>query len=161
VSHHLLCANGELKVMYFRDGVYCFRKQAQRKKVYVPIEPQPNRDSVVIIHRYYTVHKLDINYKKKVTWFGEGGISSSFALVEYIGKFPGLPAHGNSNKNNEYVRTPQFVMDEITVQTGKKKSHQIYNELINKYDELTQPTSKRQIHYKQRRDRQKAEKAER
>ena len=43
--------------------------------------------------------------KTRVTWLVEGGLESSYAVVEYLGSFPGLASHGNSLKDSEYIRT--------------------------------------------------------
>ena len=45
----------------------------------------------------------------------DGGLQSTckFAVVEYIGKFPGLAPQGNSKQaDSEYLRTREFVMEE-------------------------------------------------
>ena len=76
---------------------------------------------------------------------GEGGLKSSLALVEYVGKFPGLASHGNSRGTNEYIRTPDYVLDEIAHRVAIDKPKQIYDALKVKYDEVTGPSSIQQV----------------
>jgi hypothetical protein len=104
-------ANGDLTVIFYKDGQYCKKRQIQRKTVYEPMSPQPSENEIVVVHRYYTTLKADKNYKKKVSCLGSGSSVRPLALVEYIGKFPGLIPHGNASKPTEYLRTPDYVMD--------------------------------------------------
>ena len=53
---------------------------------------------------------------------------------------------------NEYVRTPSHVMAEMTDLLKHKKPMDVYNTLTNKYDELSGPTSRRQVHDKKLND---------
>jgi hypothetical protein len=155
-TSHYISSGNILKQTYCRDGLYCFKKQIKGKVGYCPLEPQPVKDDIIHIHRYYTVLKKDPNYKKKVTWLGDGGARSNCAIVEYDGNFPGLCPHGNSTDiDAEYTRIPPHVMDEINELTGKMKPHKIMNKLTAKYDVLTGPTELRQIYDKQYRERQK------
>ena len=43
------------------------------KTEFIPLNPQPKNEQVVVVQRYYTTLKQDKAYKKKVTWLGEGG----------------------------------------------------------------------------------------
>ena len=153
-SYYIITDNG-LKQVCLRNGLYCIKKQVKGKSEYHPIEPQANKSVIVGVHRYYTVLKKDPSYKKKVTWLADCGIHSNNAIVEYIGKFPGLAPHGKANDcTTEYHRIPPKVMKEIDDLTGKMKPHQIANKLSNKYDVLEQP-SHRQVLDRQYRQRKK------
>ena len=55
-------------------------------------------------------------------------------------------------EKNEYVRTPSHIMAEMTDLLKHKKPMDVYNTLINKYDELSGPTSRRQVHDKKLND---------
>ena len=90
--------------------------------------------------RYYATLKKDNSYKKRVTWLQ----NCNLAVVEYLGKFPGLGSHGNSTTGSEYIRLAQKVMEEMQMLNGKMKPHQILNHLTDNYDELTQPSCLRQ-----------------
>ncbi|MEW8547998.1 MAG: hypothetical protein AB2693_31220, partial [Candidatus Thiodiazotropha sp.] len=136
--------------MFKRNKIgYCIKKQVQKKIQYIPLDPQPDPQKVVILQTYYTTSKLDKSYVKKACWFApESALQSNFAVVQYLGKFPGLASHGNSRQNTEYIRTPTEVLDEVKEMSGKHKPHQIYNKLKIKYDELTRPTGLQQINDK-------------
>ena len=114
---YLITSNGHLKKIFLRnkDGrVYCTERQINQKRVYIPIEPQPDANEVVTVQRYYVSLSLSNSYRKGVTYLWEGGLKTKLALVEYIGKFPGLSAHGNTKSGNgEYIRTPVEVLDEV------------------------------------------------
>ena len=117
--------------------------------MYVPVNPQPEKTQVVVVHRYYTAFKLDKNYKKRVTWLGDGVLQSSLAVAEYLGKFPGFAPHGKGSKEcSEYVRTVKEVFQSIDEMTDKVKPHRIYNHLKNHF-EVTGPSGRKQIYYRQ------------
>ncbi|CAG2254061.1 unnamed protein product [Mytilus edulis] len=94
--------------------------------------------------------KKDSSYKRRVSWIG--GQTNSIAIVEYIGIFPGLSAHGNTKKDTEYLRTPATVMTEMSDLLQKETPLNVYNILTLKHDELSGPTSRRQVHDKKYRD---------
>lgn len=153
-----LRGGGTLKKIYLKKGVYCLERQVNRKREYVPMTPQPEQNEIAVVHRYYTKLKLDNNYKKRVTYLGEGGLRSKLAVIEYIGKFPGLSLHGNTKiggEGEEYVRTPTYVMDEMKTMLETDKPSTVYNNLKRKYDELTRPTGLQQVRNKKRREKVK------
>ena len=101
---------------------------------------------------YYASLSLDKNYKKRVTYFWEGDLKTNLALVEYIGKFTGLSAHGNSKSGNgEYIRTPAEVLDEMGELLKTQKPSTVYNTLKSKYDEVSRPINLQQVRNKKRR----------
>ena len=60
------------------------------------------------------------------------------AVVEYVGKYPGVAPYGNAKNKAEYVWTPDNVMTEM-LKSDKPK--QVYDKLTNKHDELSGPTA--------------------
>ena len=96
-SYYLIQDNGDLMTIFKREKFgYCTKKQVQKKIQYFPLVPQPEPENVAIIQTYYTKSKLDKSYMKKACWFApESGIQSNLAIVQYLGKFPGLMPHGN------------------------------------------------------------------
>ena len=58
---YLFNGKGELKKLYLRkkeggeinEKVYCFERQVKKKRVYLPLDPQPKADEVVTVQRYY------------------------------------------------------------------------------------------------------------
>ena len=134
-SHFWLTESGNLQTIYFYKGRYCRMVRAKAangkaERKYIPYEPQPEKEQVVILHRYYTQLNADPNYKKRVTWLGEGGLTSVYAVVEYIGTFPGLAAHGNSKMaNSEYLRTPAYVMSDVKELLKTNKPKMVFEQL--------------------------------
>lgn len=148
--YYLVNTDGSLSTVFLRQEQYCVRKVIKKKVEYVPVNPQPEKTKIVVIHRYYTASKLDKTYKKRVTWLGDGGLQSSLAVVEYLGKFPGLAPHGKGHsKSNEYVRTNKEVFQNIDEMTDKVKPHKIYNHLKNDFEDVTGPTGRKQIYNRQ------------
>ena len=148
-SYYFLHDNGDLSTIFKKPTGYCTKKQVKKQIQYIPLDPQPDSKHVVIIQTYYTKSKLDKSYAKKACWFApESAYQSNLAIVQYVGKFPGLGPHGNSRKDTEYIRTPTEVMDEVKDMAGKHKPHQIFNKLKNKYDEISRPTGLQQINDK-------------
>ena len=99
-SYYLLHDNGDLTLTFLKNGLYCHKKRVNKKTEYLPMTPQPDKNQIVVIHRYYATLKASEKYNKRVTWLGEGGLESTLALVEYIGQFPGLASHGLSQKQS-------------------------------------------------------------
>ena len=69
--------------IFKKDGIYCTVKRVNKKRVYIPIEPQPSADSVYELSRSYASLKKDTNYKRRVTWLGQNA-KDSVAVVEYL-----------------------------------------------------------------------------
>jgi hypothetical protein len=82
------------------------------------------------------------------------GSSKKCALVEYIGKFPGLSTHGNSATPNNYVRTDDNVMEDIGELSKTNNPMSVYSQLNKKY-ELAAPKRTKQMKDKRRNDRKK------
>ena len=151
-SYYQIVGNSNLRKIYLKQKVFCIEKQINRKRQYIPMEPQPDPKTVVSLQRYYAKLKLDKNYEKRVTYFGKGS-SNKFALVEYIGKFPGLAAHGNAKSGeNEYVRTPAAVMTEMGEMLKSDKPTAVYNTLKRKHDDMARPKNIGQVRHKKIRE---------
>ena len=61
--------------------------------------------------------------------------------MEYIGRFPGLAPHRNSKQtDSEYLRTPDFVMEEAGELLEQNKPKMVFGNLKKKYDEVTRLT---------------------
>ena len=52
--------NGTLKKVFVKNDQYCLEQQINKKRVYVPLEPQPSPDRVLIIQRYYSSLKASL-----------------------------------------------------------------------------------------------------
>ena len=119
------------------------REKVKGKYEYVPLNPQPADNELLLLHRYYTPLKTDKNYKKRVSW-----VSDKIALVEYIGKYPGPAPHGNAKQKSEYIRTPHYVTLEMGELLKHSKPQNGYDKLTTKYDELSGPANHQQIYDK-------------
>ena len=107
---------------------------------------KPAEDKEVNIHRYYAKSKEDRTYEKRVMWLGNGGLQSKNAVVEYIGQFPGLAPNGNTKKSDsEYLRTPNYVMQEAEELPKQNKPKMVFEDLKQKYNEVTRPTGLQQL----------------
>ena len=101
------------------------------KKTFVPLEPQPQENEIMILKRYYATLQREKKYKKKrISWFEHipGMNSESYKTVsvaEYLGTFPGeeISKHGNSRKNNqEYIRTSPKTKENVMAAIKSKKT---------------------------------------
>ena len=161
-SYYRLDTFGNLQSIYKNKTLgYCRLsrvkgKNGKTERKYIPFDPQPTEDEIVVMHRYYATSNADPNYKKRVSWLGKGGLRSSLAVVEYKGKFPGLIPHGNSkDPESEYIRTPAHVMTEVAELLKSHKPKMVYEQMKKKYDEVTRPSSIQQIRAKKRYDKAK------
>ena len=81
---------GSIKMVQLKNKQYCTKRLGE----WVPLEPQPLEDEVMVMKRFYTCLKRKPEYKKKrVTWIEkvakEMDIScAGNAVVEYLGEFP-------------------------------------------------------------------------
>jgi hypothetical protein len=124
---------------------FCDAKKVKGKKTFTPIESQP--ENVIELVRNYSVLKKDATYRRRISWLGIG-TRESIALVEYFGKFPGLSQHVNGKEGTEYIRTPASVMTEMSDMLKRENPLKVYN----KHDELSGPSSRKQVHDKQYND---------
>jgi len=115
--------NGKLRLkrVFYRDNTYCYEKVVSGKRTYIPYNPQPERDSVITLCRYYTRQKHNPLFRKRVSYAIDSG-RSGFAVVEYAGRIEQPPAHANNKfRQSEYVRTPAATMkrirEEVTTST--------------------------------------------
>lgn len=153
------CAKGSTSKTYYvtdpNEVAKCVQtrniiKIEKGKKNFIPLENQPAPDQVVELFRNYSTSKKDSSCERRVSWIG--GQTNPIAIVEYIGIFPGLSAHGYTKKDTEYLRTPATVMTEMSDLLQKDTPLNVYNKLTLKHDELSGPTSRRQVHDKKFRD---------
>jgi hypothetical protein len=56
------------------------------KKGFVPLQPQPDPASIVVVKRKYSTLSRHNAYKKRITWF-ECSLGLTNAVVEYIGDY--------------------------------------------------------------------------
>ena len=153
-TYYHITSDGKLKNIFKKDGIYCTVKRVNKKRVYIPIEPQPSADSVYELSRSYASLKKDANYKRRVTWLGQNA-KDNVAVVEYLGNFPGLAPHGNSKSGEEYIRTPAHVMTEMSDMLRKDNPLNVKNKLTNKHEVMSGPSNMTQVHDKNYYDKKK------
>lgn len=118
-----LLKDGNLRYIKKDKENYCVKKVKSKTVTWVPLEPQPDDDDIVILHKYYTTLKRSPDYSKHVSWFSKLPVQFqhkvSIAVVEYSGDFPvnKLSVHGNNKtENKEYKRTHPEIKDAIKQQ---------------------------------------------
>lgn len=139
-------SDGMLREVRKLKGYYCYRSGSSGK--YTPLKPQPNEESILLLHLYYVKLIKDDNYKRRISWLES---SEDIALVEYIGKFPGHMSHRkNKTKiNKNYLRTPPQVLDHIDdtmYKVGPKSLFDKINSQVNDSDIFQTPRNLQQIY---------------
>ena len=56
--------NGDMKKVVKKKEKFCFERMKEKKRIYIPLEPQPAPQDVFVLQRYYVKHTLDSNYEK-------------------------------------------------------------------------------------------------
>ena len=84
------------------DGQFCLKRHVDKKIVWLPLEPQPKSDDVVLVHSYYASLKACRTYRKRVTWFDA---KPEVAFVEYLCEPPATTQPRGLSRANvtEYV----------------------------------------------------------
>ncbi|KAK7108167.1 uncharacterized protein [Littorina saxatilis] len=107
----------------------------QKVTKWIPMEPQPDEDKIIILHRYYSQLEIDPTYKRRISWFInlperlEKG--HSVFLAEYLTKpVPGLQLPLNRKRQHTTTMTKAAERksttdagsdDEMTDPPAKKK----------------------------------------
>ena len=65
-----------------------------------------------------------------------------------------MSQHGNGKEGTEYIRTPASVMTEMSDMLKRENPLKVYN----KHDELSGPSSRKQVHDKKYNDKKKERK---
>ena len=137
---------GKLITPILRNGEYCVEKSVKCKREYIPLEPQPTKEDVLELHRSNQTLKASTSmetFKRRVTCFGNIPTSYSFipsnmALVEYIGKYPGLKLHGNAknpNRNKIYIKTKKAVSTKLKEQLNNCSVKDVEKNMNHKTDD--------------------------
>lgn len=149
-----VCCDGGLKKVVERDGVLCLERRRNKKTVFLPLEEQPNKDSVLILHRYYQKHSLSASYEKRTSWLTKDCVPSGsnyVACVEYKGDFPGSVPHKKSENNKRnYVRLRPDVARDIKERVKTSKPSEIYETMRFKVAETGDTADAPRTHKLQR-----------
>ncbi|XP_064098155.1 uncharacterized protein LOC135209391 [Macrobrachium nipponense] len=117
-----------LQKVVLKNEVYCWERTKQKKTVYIPLEPQPDDDHVLVVHRRYVKHSLSSLYEKRVTWLEVQNNELDIAIYEYKGTFPGRAPHKQSHGQSEYIRTKPCIINTIKEKATTTKAKDIYND---------------------------------
>jgi len=154
-------ADGSLRRVFLSNGKYCTESRVAGSRCYIPLDPQPDKSSVITLTRYYGTSTMDSNFSKRVTWIADRDGEASTALVEYKGKQPNPSLHGNAQKlKTPYVRTPADTMDKVLSSVAHGKPKAVYNErLLNSADPVDAPRNVQSVQDKKRYQQQLRRKA--
>ena len=144
-------ANNALKYCAEKDNMYHYEKTESGKRRLVPFDPQPPKDKIVTMHRYYATLKLDSSYKRRIAWFEglpehlQNKIFS--AVIEYHGSFAGSTVpHGNAKQNEHpYIRTDPVVLNNIKSAIKTQKPTDAYDALTKHDDSILYPRDLKQV----------------
>lgn len=87
----------------------CGRKSVSQKlggRSWLPLEPQPKEEELVLLHRYYSVLLCDPSYRRRISWF----ISLPLSVTK-----------GREVFLVEYLRRPQILQNQQRVRSVRKK----------------------------------------
>jgi hypothetical protein len=113
VTYLTLIGNHHRQLIKTKAGLYII--PGKNKTL---LNPQPDENSIIILHRYYLQNKSDTNFRKRISYFTSYPANDTItqkALVEYLGVFSGdLKCHGNAvHYSRPYVRTDPRVLNAI------------------------------------------------
>jgi hypothetical protein len=89
-SSTFIVINNKLTSIVKKQGLYCIEMQLNNKRQYIPIEPQPDNNSILVVHRLYQTLSASPagkdQFKRRVTWIGSviHTISSSDAYISFL-----------------------------------------------------------------------------
>ena len=140
-----------------KKDVYVKRERTtengKRIEVFTPIDPQPHKENVLVVHRAYSTHTLSADYKRRISWIAHPERFSNIAIAEYTGSYPGLAPHGNSKKNSDYIRLPPETMDKIKQKVKSQTTNATYQEeILGNENIFDAPRSRKQVENAKYRD---------
>ncbi|XP_063865978.1 uncharacterized protein LOC135103512 [Scylla paramamosain] len=95
-SYFLLDSEGNLKNVFLKNNLYVTHTRKMKKSIWTPLKPQPPKESVLKIHRFYATLKAKDDYMKRLTCIMSGNVDyNDRMLVEYCGEYI-KPQSGNS-----------------------------------------------------------------
>ena len=126
-----------------RNDLYCIMRHTNRKRTPIPINPQPDVQNVITVHRSYAKLKSSPDYRRRVTWTSENG---DRAIVEYIGKWQPSQKHGNRTCGDAmYIRTAESVFDNIRKKLPTNHPSDVYQNLVLENSITTAPSCVKQV----------------
>ncbi|XP_066938829.1 uncharacterized protein [Macrobrachium rosenbergii] len=110
-----------LKSVEVKDGIYCTVTRRDKKRFYLPVDPQPRQGSVLSLQSHYVKHVSSESYRRKVTWLSSvPRFVPPVALYEYSGEAPkalkdSLPSCSAEVYDKIYCSRTEEVMSEANV----------------------------------------------
>ncbi|XP_050690795.1 uncharacterized protein LOC126982630 [Eriocheir sinensis] len=98
ISSHVGNFNGLLKAMALYEN-----KFYERNPPMSVLDPQPDKESVVKVRRFYATLKANKDYKRRITVLSGDGFREDRALVEYCGRVMKPTAHERCKKLKKNV----------------------------------------------------------
>ena len=71
---------GSIKMVQLKNAQYCTKRLGE----WVPLEPQPLEDEVMVMKRFYACLKRKPEYKKRVTWIEKVAKQMDFLVQEIL-----------------------------------------------------------------------------
>ena len=110
-SHYVVKDRNTFTDTKFVKGKYMRQVQEKGKTLFVPLQPQPDPEDVLIISRLYSKLKRDAGYRRRISvvlhlprCMHDMSCVLDVALYEYVGKFPGLTSHGNCKMSKGFYQ---------------------------------------------------------
>ena len=155
--------SNKLTSVKLHNDEYVTEKRIDKKKQYIPLVPQPQKQDVLEVHRLYQNLEASpagpYQYRRRVTWLENippymQDLPDKTAIIEYIGDFPKRKCHGNSKDEErccKYVRTkPQVAktLKTLLLQDSVKNVERKMNmEVDNDYDKQRNEKQLRNIRH--------------
>ena len=150
-SYFLFESSRKAVTIFLKNELFCVEQRKNKISTYIPLDPQPNPESVVMVHRYYATLKMDGKYRKRVTAI-ISPIFPKVAVWEYSGTYLDSKSfHGNDKRKLiEYSRTDPRVMKEIGEKLVTKPPRAVYQEMLD--DSFKSPRDFKQVRDKKYKD---------
>lgn len=132
---YLMCPGGGLRTIKAMNDAYCLPKKVKQRQTWIPMDPQPKDEHILVMHRYYQSLAADNSFKRRTTWFSflVDNDTPKVAVVEYTGQCPDVPAiHGNckdSLAKAPYIRPNPELLQKIKDQVQNDCPKKIYNKM--------------------------------
>lgn len=131
-THHYIIKGDKLCYVDLKNGVFC----QCVKKQFVPVDPEPSDEDIIVFKRYYLSLKRQTSYRKRISTVSRCPNSMSsimqLALVEYIGKFPrNIGIHRNAKKTaSDYTRTATSVKTKPDGLVAMKAPREVFQDML-------------------------------
>ena len=157
--------DGSLRRIFFIKsmGLYCREVKEQKKRSYIPLEPQPADNSLIHLTRHTMTLKAAPSYRRRITVMTSGSDRcGKLAVVEYLGTHVVGAPHGNTKSpatTAPYIRTPAATMEAV-VNTAHLPPKVAYNKLTAQLDIQSAPRDAEVLRNKRKNERRQQRREE-